>query len=397
MSRLRIAIVTQFPVEPDKPVGGVEAVSVNLVRHLARDPTLEVHVLSLVNVTSTVETSWAGATLHFLPRPEGSMLRLAIDRGRKVVHAWLDANEMDLVHAHDTYGLMVQGYRGNRVFTVHGFIYGDTLVSGTRFARLRSWIWKQIETRGWADQPNVISISPYVRERVSAFSEANIRDIDNPVAAGFFDIPWVPEQGRIFSAATINPRKNTLRLVEAVHVLRQRGIAASLHLAGPIVEPAYGEKVKRYIATNNLGEHVRLLGSLPTPAVREELRSAAVFALVSLEENSPMGIEEAMAVGVPAVSSNRCGMPYMIRHGETGYLVDPHDPDNIADALARVIGDEPAMRSMGAAGRRVAQERFHPDVVAERTAAFYREIVPARKPVCHFPGARGRKPLAEGR
>lgn len=375
MSRLRICIVTQFPVDPDRPVGGVEAVSVNLVRHLAMDAGLDVHVVTLVDVRVPEQRRWAGATLNFLPCPDGSMLRLAIDRGRRSVRQWLAANPMDLVHAHDTYGLMVQGHPGKRAFTVHGFIYGDTLVSGSRFARPRAWLWKKIETRGWADQPNVVSISPYVRERVSLFSRACIRDIDNPVAAGFFDIPWEPVAGRIFSAATINPRKNTLLLVEAMQVLRDRGVEASLHLAGPIVDAEYGEAVRRCIERNGLGDRVRLLGSLPSPQVRDELRSAAVFALVSLEENSPMGIEEAMAVGVPVVSSNRCGMPYMIRHGETGYLVDPHDPGNIADALSRVISDTSVMRSMGEAGRRVALERFHPDIVAARTAAFYREIV----------------------
>ena len=375
MSRLRIGIITQFPIDPDRPVGGVEAVSVNLVRHLAMDSELDVHVLTLVDVENPEERQWAGATLHFLPCPPGSMLRLAIDRGRGVVQQWLEAHPMDLVHAHDTYGLMVRGYAGKRVFTVHGFIYGDTLVSGSRFAKPRAWLWKQFETRGWADQPNVVSISPYVRERVSLFSAARIRDIDNPVAAGFFDIPWEPVPGRIFSAATINPRKNTLRLVEAVGVLRARGLDASLHLAGPIVDAAYGETVRQYIEMHDLGDCVRLLGSLPSPQVREELRISAVFALVSLEENSPMGIEEAMAVGVPVVSSNRCGMPYMIRHGETGYLVDPHDPENIADALGRVIGDQAVMQNMGEAGRRVALERFHPDIVASRTASFYREIV----------------------
>jgi glycosyltransferase involved in cell wall biosynthesis len=375
VKRLRVAIVTQFPLDPDAPSGGVEAVSVNLVRHLAQEPDLDVQVLTLADVSAAATRAWQGASLHFLPRPSGSMLLLAMNRGRKIILDWLSSNPADVVHAHDTYGLMIKGYPGKRVFTVHGFIHGDTLVSGSPFAGVRAAVWKRVETAGWADQPNIISISPYVRERVSAFSTARIRDIDNPVAAGFFDMPWQPVANTIFSAAVISPRKNTLRLIEACHVLRRRGIDAQLRLAGPVVDARYGELIHRYIDEHQLHHCVHLLGSLSSSRVREELGRSSVFALVSLEENSPMGIEEAMAVGIPVVSSNRCGMPYMIRHGASGFLVDPHDAEDIASAVARIWADDATLHAMGAVGKQMARERFHPAVVAAQTIAFYQELI----------------------
>ena len=75
-----------------------------------------------------------------------------------------------------------------RVFTIHGFIYGDTLVSNRKFARARSWLWKHYETRAWADQPHIISISPYVRERLAGIATGVIHDIDNPISEPFFAI-----------------------------------------------------------------------------------------------------------------------------------------------------------------------------------------------------------------
>jgi len=373
---LKVAIVTQFPVDPDRPVGGVEAVSVNLVRELAGYETLDIHVVTLnETITSTDSRSWWNATLHFLPRPSGSMLGVARGAGRRSILRFLDTLQPDVVHAHDTYGLMVQGYSRPRVFTVHGFIHGDTRISGSRFAVLRAQLWKVVETNGWADQPNIISISPYVRELVSSYSSARIRDIDNPVAREFFEMTWQPEPHTIFSAAVISPRKNTLRLIEACHRLHRQGQPVELRLAGPIVDTAYGERIKAYINTHGLQAIVHLLGSLPTSQVRAELCKASIFALVSLEENSPMGIEEAMAAGLPVVSSNRCGMPYMIRHGVSGYLVDPDDADDIANALRRLLSCQQTRDGMGAVGRRIAEDRFHPAVVAARTAEFYRELV----------------------
>ena len=87
-----------------------------------------------------------------------------------------------------------------------------------------------------------------------------------------------------------------------------------------------------------------------------------------------MGIEEAMAMGLPVVSSNRCGMPYMIEHGVSGYLVNPFEPENIADALQRCVASEEEMRALGAASRQIAERRFHPKVVAKKTIDFYQEV-----------------------
>jgi glycosyltransferase involved in cell wall biosynthesis len=102
---------------------------------------------------------------------------------------------------------------------------------------------------------------------------------------------------------------------------------------------------------------------------------AAVFTLVSLEENSPMGIEEAMAAGMPVVTSNRCGMPYMVRDGESGFLVDPNNPDDIANRLGQLLKDDELRRSMGAKGREIALDRFHPAKVAARTLEVYMRSV----------------------
>jgi glycosyltransferase involved in cell wall biosynthesis len=114
-----------------------------------------------------------------------------------------------------------------------------------------------------------------------------------------------------------------------------------------------------------------LLGNLSGLAVREELAKAAVFALTSFEEGAPMGIAEAMAAGIPILTSNRCGMPYMVRHGESGFLVDPHNTRDIAKALDRLLADPALRQRMGEMARIRALDGFHPDRVATRTMAVY--------------------------
>jgi glycosyltransferase involved in cell wall biosynthesis len=372
---VRVAMVTQYPAVPERPRGGVEAVSVTLATALAQHPDLDLHVVTLDPEAAAPGRSQQGRiTVHRLPRRGRFTLTSALRSGRQDVGAALRELRPDVVHAHDTYGLMVRGVPYPRVFTVHGFIHADTLVSGGRLASLRARLWRRIETAGWADQPHIVSISPYVRERLGGIARGRIHDIENPIAGSFFSVERRETPGVVFSAALVEPRKNTLALVEAAARLQRAGVECQLRLAGRISDSAYGEAVTSRIRTLGLEQSVTLLGGLSAGAVADELARASVFALVSLEENAPLGVAEAMAVGVPVVTSDRCGMPYMVRHGETGFLVDPLDADDIARRLGTLLTGDALRKSMGIQASQEARHRFHPEAVAARTRALYEEI-----------------------
>ena len=372
---MKIAFVTRFPRDPDRPRGGVEAVSVTLVRALSALSDLELEVVTTEPGQSSVEHDVVdGVRVHRLPGPDRGLLADAVGPGRRRMHHFLGTLGPDVVHAHDIYGIMVKGLRIPRVFTVHGFIHADTRVGGGRFARLRSWLWRRYEVAAWVDQPHIISISPYVRERLSRLVPARIHDVENPVSEAFFAGECCEVPGTVFSAATVEPRKNTMVLVEAVGRLVEAGRDVRLRLAGAIIDVAYGRQVES--ALRSLGApRASMLGAIPGSRVREELSRASVFALISLEENAPMGIEEAMATGVPVVASNRCGMPYLVRDGVSGYLVDPLDVADVAERLDRILSDKPLRREMGIRGRAIALDRFRAEGVALRTRDVYRIAV----------------------
>jgi len=370
MVLFKVALVTSFPENAGAPVGGVEAVSVNLVQALVAFGDLDVHVVTARrNRESLRIEQWGKALIHRLPWAGGSTLRNAIGPGRRQMQEYLRRIKPDVVHAHDTYGLMVKGMALPRVFTIHGFIHADLLVSNSRSAKLRSRIWRWFETAGWADQPHIISISPYVRERLRGIATGVIHDIDNPISERWFDVVRKERTGTVFCAAALIPRKNALTLVEAVAELVRTGLDIKLRLAGSLDNEGYVQQVRSQIQQRELEQHVSVLGRLSAEQVREELSAASIFALVSLEENSPMGIEEAMAAGVPVIASNRCGMPYMVRDGESGFLVDPNDPED--RRLKQLLEDDELRRSMGAMGQEIALDRFHPAKVAARTREVY--------------------------
>ncbi len=372
---MKLAIVTDLPVNPELPKGGVESVSVNLVMALAAIDGLDVDVVTFANDQEEDSVStWAGATVHRLVRPKGSLLLTSIGRGRKLISDYVSGLAPDVVHSHDTYGMMVRNQSCPTVFTVHGFIHGDIKVSRTGMYRMRAALWRLVETSSWADQQAIISISPYVREYLSGFTKSRIYDIDNPVSPSFFEVQRDEHPNTVFCAAAISRRKNTLGLIKAVNILVKKGIDVKLRWAGPVVENAYMDRITEYIIEKNLSDAITFLGQTPAATIRTELAHASVFGLVSREENSPMGIEEAMAVGIPVITSNLCGMPYMVDHGRSGFLVDQESPEDIASALAKILTNDELKDSMSMHSRKIAKERFHADVVAERSYAVYKEL-----------------------
>lgn len=373
---IKLAFVTQFPIDVNRPHGGVEAVSVNLISSLSQYVEFDIHVLTLCPDTekTTIECN-DNVTIHRIPKPSGSELKNAIGVSKKLIESTIKSLKPDLIHAHDTYGIMVKDISVPKVFTIHGFIYGDTLLANGKFKILRSKMWEHVEKSSWAKQPNIISISPYVRERLSGITQANIFDIDNPISDAFFKLTRQEIEGTIFTSAVITPRKNVIQLVNAVALMVKKGIKVELRIAGGIVDQEYANKLKGIIEVNHLQKNVTLLGRITTTEVQAELCNASIYALASLEENSPMGIEEAMAVGVPVVTSNRCGMPYMVKNGETGFLINPFDAQDIANKCERILTNPDLSKKMHDKAKKLALDLYHSERVAERTVAVYKEIL----------------------
>jgi glycosyltransferase involved in cell wall biosynthesis len=377
---VHVAVLTAFPDDPASPRGDVETAAVHLAEGLTRLPHLDLDLITLsTTVTSAEVTLWHGARLHRLPFSGRWTLTTALRSGRLAVTELVKKLSPDLLHAHGTCGLMAQHIPTPRVLTVHGFAHAEVLSSRRWAAALRAQAWRFFEKRCWADYRHIIAVSPYVRERLRGFTRAIIHDVENPIGREFFPRTKVERRCVILSTIPIARRKNTLALLEAFALLRGRGIDAQLRLAGEVVDPAYGRQVSTRIVELQLEEHVAVLGALSPGALIEELERASVFALLSLEENAPIRVQEAMAKGLPVVASNLGGLPYQVRHGETGFLVNPADPAEIADRFATLLLDDELRDRAGELAARVALERYHPDAVARRTVEVYMAAAGVRR------------------
>ena len=138
----------------------------------------------------------------------------------------------------------------------------------------------------------------------------------------------------IFSVGTVQPRKNYGRLVEALHRLGR--LRLKLVIAGGkgwLDDPLY-----RQIEALGMEDQVQFLGFVPDEDLPALYSAALVFAFPSLYEGFGLPVLEAMACGVPVITSSVSSLPEVA--GNAALLVDPYDVDALTEALARVLDDE---------------------------------------------------------
>jgi len=159
---------------------------------------------------------------------------------------------------------------------------------------------------------------------------------------------------RIICVAALEAYKGHRDLVDAVALLVERGVDATLELIG---EGDQRTGLEEQVTRLGLGDRVALRGRQPSDEVRARLVASDVFALASIQLESgfqdgiPNVLVEALAIGRPVVASGLPGISELIIDGETGLLSRPHDPASLADALERIATDRPLVERVVAGGR----------------------------------------------
>ena len=137
-------------------------------------------------------------------------------------------------------------------------------------------------------------------------------------------------------------------MIQACGVLKDRHTDFHCQIIG---EGPLKENLRAQIEQLGLQTNVTLPGPLPQQQIVSQLATATVFVLPCIEEktggmdNLPTVIMEAMAAGLPVISTPVGGVPEMIVNNETGFLVPPGKPDALADAIEKVIVDLPLART----------------------------------------------------
>lgn len=355
--------------------------ALNLARGFAELGIQDIHYLVVTPEVDqlTVDEGPFGM-LYRIPRPRGSGSATFFLWRRHLILKELAKIRPDVVHGQGTeqeYGFTAATSPYRNVLTMHGIL--DRVLRVTppplfSLSHVPRWLEKYVVRK----VQNVISISQDVEDFLrECQSPARSFRIPNAMAPVFFKVEPAPrEAGRysVLYVGEIQPRKGLIHLVEALGRLRESfGETLVLRVVGTL-KGDYKDLVQKRAVDLKVDHLIEWLGVQQEPRVAQELARSDLLVLPSFWENMPMCIGEALAAAVPVISTRVAGIPNWVDHGKTGLLVKPGDPVELADAIGRLLRDEPLRRAMGAAGRAKAAAEYLPRVVAEKTLAVYETI-----------------------
>jgi glycosyltransferase involved in cell wall biosynthesis len=221
---------------------------------------------------------------------------------------------------------------------------------------------RRFSRRGLSLADTVVVLSPGLAEQFGAmFPGARLVPVPNVVDLDRFPAPGPrPSRERpvVLTVGRLSREKGTWDLLAAAAALRDRGTAAEFRLVG-IGETAAEEEALRAEAVRlGLEDTVRFLGVRRGEDLVAAYREADVFFLPTHAEIFPNVVLEALASGLPVVTTDVPVIPEMFTHGEEGFLHPPGAVDDFVRTLDTLLADARLRERMGAKARALAEERY---------------------------------------
>jgi glycosyltransferase involved in cell wall biosynthesis len=297
----------------------------------------------------------------------------------------------DVVHAHDPHAVAMAGLaismdtRGPRPALVASRRVDFNLKSNS-FSR---WKYRQVDV--------FVCASEAIRQLLVKDGMENARtvtvhegiDLDHVDAAPPVDVHaefWLPHQAPVVgNIAALVPHKGQRDLVDAAAIAVREVPDARFLILG---QGELRDVLERQIRHLHLEKHVLLTGFRPDAL--SLLKAFDVFVMSSVQEGLGTSLLDAMACSKPVVATTVGGIPEVVVDGETGMLVDPRNPRQMASAIVRLLRSAAARRAMGEAGRARVQARFTVErMVAETMDVYQRVVGTAREAGKRSPPAAG--------
>lgn len=233
-----------------------------------------------------------------------------------------------------------------------------------------SWwvqLYEKLERRELKHFDQVVCVSAGQAEKVRACGVADDRltTIRNAARLGAFPSPSPAGRAKlesfaassgdylIVTGARLSPDKGINVLIEAAHRVMDHHPGARFIVFGSGPERHHLEQL---IAMNDLGHAFALAGF--SEVLDHLLPNADLMVLPSLTEGLPNIVLEASAAGVPVVATAVGGTPEAVVDSETGWLVPAEDPEQLADAVTKLLSDPGKRQRMGQAGREFVRTEF---------------------------------------
>lgn len=189
-----------------------------------------------------------------------------------------------------------------------------------------------------------------------------------------------PEKIRIITTARFTEKKGLpfalLAVAEAIK------IAPGLEIQYDIIGSGKNfSEIKKLIEDLNLTDTVKLHGSLPHSRVKELLYSSDIFMLPSHtakngdQEGIPVSLMEAMAAGLPVLSTRHSGIPELIQNGHSGILVEEKNHQQLAEAIIHLSRNPETRNQLASNGRRTIEQKFNANTQNSELITMYKQLL----------------------
>ncbi len=363
----------------DDPVPHFGPAPSALLEGLAGKPDCEVHVVSCVHRTMTAPAKIAENIFYHAVNvgkwgwSRSGYLGCIIAARRK-----LREIQPDIVHGQGTerYCALAAIFSDfPNVLTIHGNMRAIAQLGRARPFSFH-WLAARLEAFALPRSAGVVCITHYTQEMVKALARKTWV-VPNAVDAGFFAVSREINPERppvILFAGYVCPRKNQNAFIRALDPVAAKQKFRLVFLGEGSRDDAYGREFFELVRARAWCEHA---GFVDHEKLKVWLRGATLLALPSLEDNCPMVVLEAAAANVPVVAANVGGVPDLIEDGKTGLLCDPLNAASMGSVVEKILSQPQFARALAVEANRLAQERFHPLVIARRHLEIYREVLNA--------------------
>src|SRR5580765_5547414 len=282
----------------------------------------------------------------------------------------------DVIHAHDPHGVAMASFAlslGGNAASGPALIASRRVDFHLKGNSLSRWKHRQVDCFVAASEAirQILLHDGVEADRAVTVHEGI--DVEHVVAADPVNVHeafWLPHQAPVVgNVSALVPHKGQRYLIEAAHLVVQEIPDARFVILG---EGELREQLEKQVHEHHLEKHVLL------PGFRTDvlgcIKGFDLFVMSSVTEGLGTSLLDAMACRKAIVATRAGGIPEVVDHGQTGLLVEPRDPGQLADAILRLIQDEPMRKRIAEAGYARVRERFTVERMVAGTAAVYSRL-----------------------
>ena len=366
---------------PPASHGGIGTFTQNLARALVRAGH-EVRVLGRISRTlSGVDYEEdEGVRVWRYRRPKGLLFRARIlYQLFRTISAWSRGGKIDLVESPDCAGWIAGWPRLPVPVIVR--LHGSLTYISSELKQPLDLTAYLLEWASFRRADFLCSVSDYAAaktQQLFGLSAERPTVLYNPV-----DVPPEPlapsrSKHQIVYTGGLKVNKGILSLLKAWPAVVAAFPAAELNIYGSDRPMDDGRSMQAFLISTLdplVGKSVRFHGFADRQGIFHALQTARAAVFPSYAEAFAQAPMEAMASKCPTIFTRRTSGPELIKHDDTGLLIDPDRPDEIANVLIQLLRDDALALRLGEAGKRRIEERFSMAVMCGENEAFYRKCL----------------------